>query len=174
MIFKARKAVNGPIGFCVALDAGAHNVEVRDINCTGAWGGVIVSLRTIGNATITEEDKKNTVSNVYVTGLRFDGSLATGFQCGGVHATMKNITWDGVTVVSGTPVVASLCYLKGHYMTGWPITCAENMAATVTDVWFKRYRGKLPSEADRAKRVELYTNSTLEYHFEDWQSTEVV
>lgn len=175
MVFKARQTLPGFVGYCVALDVGAHDVEVRDINCNNTWAGVMVSPGTIGTNSFTTEERQNAVSNVYVTGLRFDGRLATGILSNSINnLTMGNITWDGVTVLAGEPVVASLCYQKIRGMTGHPFYCGESMAATVTNVWFKRFRGKLPAEADRARNIEYPPKSTLEYHFEDWESTPVV
>jgi len=175
MDFKARQGAPGYIGACVALDYGAHDVEVRDINCKGTFTGVLVILGAIGNNTLPAEDRLDTVSGVYVTGLTFEGQWAAGILSGGANATLRNITWDGVTVVNGTPVVANLCYPRRvTTQTSWAYLCSQQVGASVKDVLFKRFRGKLPSEDQWVRDVYKYEYSEVEYHFEDWQNGTVV
>lgn len=161
------------VGYCAAIDIGAHDVKIRDINCINNYAGVMVSPGTIGSFNIAEEDRPNAISNIYISNLSFSGRWATGILSQLNLFAMRNITWNGVTVLSGTPVVNNLCYQKIRGMTSHWANCSPWVQVNVTDVWFKSYRGNLPPEEDWRKDLYGFSNSTLDLHLEDWMSTDV-
>ncbi|PSN65381.1 pectin lyase-like protein [Corynespora cassiicola Philippines] len=173
--FHARASHAGTVGVCVPLDIGTHDVHVRNLTCKGAWSGVVVALNSMGTIAPTAAQLADTVSNVHVSGLVFEGDTATGFQSYGHNSTMRNITWDGVTVLAGAPANANLCFLKLHSCTPCPPQCWRSLAASVTDVWFKRFRGNVGETPGEGYIFGWpLQNMKPEYHFEDWKNTTAV
>ncbi|KAF2878501.1 pectin lyase fold/virulence factor [Massariosphaeria phaeospora] len=175
MNVKVRQAhAPGTAGICVAIDVLTHNVTVRNMTCTGAFGGALITLGIAGNTRLTPEQEANTVSNIYVSDLTFDGQVATGFLSLGVNSAMTNITWDGVTVLKGTPAEGFLCYLKCRCFTSYVPNCDRQLSSTVTGIWFKRFRGRLPAMPTDLGAEGSTPHTVREYHFEDWQNSTVV
>lgn len=174
MSFKSRPNHGGTVGICIALDIGTHNVVARDVTCKGAWGGALVTLDSIGNIQVSPAELSDTISNIFISNLTFDGDSATGFKSGWHDSTMKNITWDGVTIINGNPASEGLCWLKSHSSTPYYPECRRRMAAKVTDIGFKRFRGKLDTNPPATGWGYINNLTVTEYHFEDWQSSTVV
>jgi hypothetical protein len=174
MNFKSRPSHGGgPVGMCLAIDIGTHKVDARNVRCIGGWGGALITLDSIGSIIATAADLEDTVSGIYITNFTFDGNTATGFKSGWRNSTMKNIIWDGVNVINGNPASAALCWMRTHSSTPYPSLCAQQLVSTVTDIWFKRFRGKI-SGVPSGREWQSPNNMTVtEYHFEDWQNTVV-
>ena len=174
MHFLARADHYGAVGICIPIDIGTHDVEIRNVTCKGAWGGALIALGTIGNLVATSAESVDTVSNINVSNLTFDGAVATGFKSGWMNSTMTNITWDGVTVINGDAASASLCWMRTHSFTAYYPLCVQQLVSKVTDVWFKRFRGKVGGVPSGGEWNGVNNMTVTEYHFEDWQSSAVV
>lgn len=173
MYFQSRENHGGTVGVCIAIDVGTHDVEARNVTCKGAWGGALVSLNSIGNLFPTSEEQLDTVSHIYVKDFKFDGDTATGFRSLGVNSTMKNITWDDVTMINGNPASAKLCWVKNHTMTDYVFYCMENLVSRVMDIWFKNFRGGLPAMPNGEGWEHVNNKTITEYHFVGWENSTV-
>ncbi|KAF2275508.1 pectin lyase-like protein [Westerdykella ornata] len=182
MAFSSMKTrVTGPVGICIPFDVGAHNIDVRRVTCKGAWGGVLVSMGAIDYLTsllrepVPPSLTADTIGNIYVSDLTFSGNLATGIMSYWFDGNTHNVTWDGVTVLDGTPAFENLCYLKSHSNTPFVPNCFANLEATVTDVWFKRFRGNglvAPEKGswDNPGKAGYNNKTVIRVGFEDWGS----
>lgn len=173
MNFQSSTTHRGTVGICIAMDVGTHNVDARDVSCTGTWGGALITLNSIGSIKATAADLVDTVSNIYISEFIFDGGTAAGFKSAWMNSTMKNITWDGVKIINGNPASAGLCWLKSHSYTAYPVLCSEQLVSTITDIWFKRFRGKISGVPGGREWGPINNMTVPEYHFEDWQNTAV-
>lgn len=165
MDFRVRPNQNRAFGTCVAFDAGTKDVRVRDVTCRHAWGGALIMLGTI--FPIIRSDAG--ASNILVSNFIFDGDHATGMQSWwtGQKMYVNNVTWDGVTIESGTPAEFFPCYASMRETSYIP-RCYANVAVNATDVFFKDFRGrvgKMPTDPNWGRLNNL---TLVEAHFEDW------
>ncbi|KAF2202850.1 pectin lyase-like protein [Delitschia confertaspora ATCC 74209] len=170
MAFRARPNHRGPTGICAAFDTGSQNIFVRDISCTGAWGGILVMIYTLGpDFKPPPSLAPPPISNITVQNLTFNGTIATGFKNYWSDLPMKNITWDGVEVLGGTPATVDVCYLRSHSVTAWVNQCRQQVNASFEDAWFRGYRGDLKD----AVGPSVYANniSHVDVHAEGWANT---
>lgn len=152
-------------GTCAAFDVGTYNLTMRNVDCKNAWGGALVEYGTIDVNFMTD-----TMGDILVSNFTFDGVKATGFQSywGRGKKFAHNITWDGVTVKSGTPAEINICYLRLHNSTPYPNECPRRVETEILDVWFKNFKGRvgpMPTDPNWGNWNDI---SHVEAHFENW------
>ncbi|KAF2744892.1 glycoside hydrolase family 28 protein [Sporormia fimetaria CBS 119925] len=167
--FQAAQRTRGPVGVCIAFDRGARSITVRQITCTGAFGGVLVQMASIGWNYGTPSPVA--VENIHVSDLDVDASLATGIVTYPAVTTLRNLTWENVYVRNGNPAPVELCWYKSHSFTPWFSTCRESVNMTVREVLFKGYRGKVqetPASGVSWPYTPYNNMTSVELRYEDW------
>ncbi|CAI6331576.1 unnamed protein product [Periconia digitata] len=156
-----------PVGNCAAFDLGTHDLSMHNVRCNNVWGGALVQYGSVS----ASHPPDITMSNLLISNFTFSGVKATGFQSLGVWEpkyVARNISWDGVTVYSGTPAEMNICYYRTHTNTPYPNTCPPRVNTLVTDLWFKNFRGKvgvMPTDPGWGNWNNI---SHVEAHFENW------
>ncbi|KAF2009318.1 glycoside hydrolase family 28 protein [Aaosphaeria arxii CBS 175.79] len=170
---RSRVEHGGTVGICLAIDVDTHNVTASDIDCRGAWGGALIAMNIIGTIRPTAAQQLDTISDILISNLTFDGDTATGFRSYGFDSVIRNIVWDGVTVINGNPATASLCWLKTHTSTPYYPTCMQHLRSHITDVWFKDFRGKVGQMPTGETWGAVNGQTVTEYHFDGWQNSTI-
>jgi galacturan 1,4-alpha-galacturonidase len=150
---------------CIAFKSGANYVTVDTISCTGSHG---LSVGSLGKT------NADWVKNVYVTGATMIGSTkAVGIKVypgGSSHgtSTVSNITYDGVTV-DNSDYAAQIqsCYGEtAEYCTSNP------SKASITDVYFKNFKGKTSSKYNpNLANINCPASGTCTVYFSGWTVT---
>ena len=115
------------------------------------------------------------VGNIHVSNLTFDnaGGWATGFKnmLELDPERISNITWDGVTVASGSAVVGDRCYLRCHCQTIHYLSCRQyDWMEAFDSLRFNNFRGTVGQEPTAASFCA--SNQTLcDIKFSGWTDT---
>ncbi|KAF2657481.1 glycoside hydrolase family 28 protein [Lophiostoma macrostomum CBS 122681] len=111
--------VGGGVGVCVAIDRGTSNITVENLNCVRAIAGVAVMIGTsdfgpLGGSGGRDIPVGHDVQDVLVKNLTYGGGIG-GWATGWANAiefrneTVRNVVWDGVEVLDGSPVLLGEC-----------------------------------------------------------------
>ncbi|KAF4626190.1 hypothetical protein G7Y89_g11973 [Cudoniella acicularis] len=145
---------------CIAFKAGASYVTVDTITCTGSHG---LSVGSLGKS------NADVVQNIYVT----NANMATSSKAVGIKvypggygtATVKNVTYDGITV-SSSDYAAQIQSCYGNTAA----YCASNPSnASMTDIYFKNFKGTTSTKYEPTiANIDCPASGTCDLYFSGW------
>jgi len=151
------------VGTCVTIGENTDTVEVSNVTCNAGDGVMVKFVSYSGAATIAK--------NIHVSNLTANVSTATGIRFAvGERPELRNITWDGVTVLDGNAATAEFCWQD---VPSWTARCNianEITRANLTGIYWKNIKGKVdPNPSLRCAN----SKSFCDYHFQNWTVSNV-
>ncbi|KAH7120738.1 pectin lyase fold/virulence factor [Dendryphion nanum] len=158
------------VGVCIGIDYSTSDVDIRNINCNNTSDGVHIQFGSIGGY-VYPPAADQWARNIFVSNLTTYSGSSTGFKnlLGFDYTNVQNVTFDGVKTTGYVPLVYDPCYVINKTVSNACSlsTYLKNYQASLTDIWFKNYYGKvgqpmLPCASSPVK-------TTCEFHFGgDW------
>jgi galacturan 1,4-alpha-galacturonidase len=171
----------GGIGVCTAIDRGTKDITMKNIDCARAIIGVAVMIGTSDASALDENNGRprptgHDVQNIYIKNMTY-GSGINGWATGWKNSIdfrdnkMVNVTWEDVTIQSGTPVMQDDCYLRCHCVTTHHIQCEEwGWIPSFEEVRFKNFQGAVGTVPSPGSGCAA--NQTMcDIKFEGWGSS---
>ncbi|KAF2736120.1 pectin lyase-like protein [Polyplosphaeria fusca] len=171
------------VGVCAGISWGVSDITIRNIYCNAGDGAVIQFgsggeyPQRLWNVTAQTWDtvhplpEQQFAHNILIQNYTANSSDNSGFQnlLSYDWAKVTNLTYDGVNIVQGTPMLNDLCWVVLHTVTGACSTpSTQSIRANFSEIWFKNYRGK----AGKPQLGCFSSNCTCDFHFEGWQADE--
>jgi galacturan 1,4-alpha-galacturonidase len=171
------------VGVCVGISWAVSDITLRNIYCNTGDGAIIqfgsggeypyfgrYNDTTNTFPAIYPTPEQQFAKNILIQNYTANCSDNAGFQnlYQYYYAKVTNLTYDGVNIVQGRPLVNDLCFVVLHTITAaCHLPWDQQLQANFTDVWFKNFRGN----AGKPELACSNSNCTCDFHFEGWEAS---
>jgi len=136
---------------CVAINGGVHDIEIKDMSCTGGHG---VSIGSLGSGNANDIVSGVLVSNSVFTDTKYAARIKTYLVNSGNTGYASNITYSGITVKN--PTSSPICITQKYCNNG---NCGSGTVAfSIKGATFQNF--VLSGVSTSKDVVDIYCQST--------------